>query len=128
MRVSGCWRPREDWRGGQGGQEVEVSVDLIQTSNFGIVLAVEALVKPLWCDFSRAELQVTGSRPGTNLKLSSGRCNSTTPAADTPEACFWNVCCDAGHELNRMALFNFPCRCICYRMCMREVGRGRSRL
>lgn len=29
---------------------------------------------------------------GTNMKLSSGRCNSTTSAADTPEACFWNVC------------------------------------
>ena len=79
--VSGCWRPQEDWRGGQGGQEVEVSVDLIQTSNFGTFLAVEVLVKSLWFDFSRAELQVTSSRLGTNATLSSERCKSTTPEA-----------------------------------------------
>lgn len=120
----------------QGGLGLQMAVDLIRPLILELFLAVKALIKcALWCDLGRAELQHGGCRPRTKVKLAGGRCEITTPAGETPEACFWRlrecVCWDAGHEFNRVELFNFTCRCSCYRMCVREKcegGRGRSRL
>lgn len=52
---------------------LQMTVDVIQTSNFGTVLTVKALIKcALWYDLCTAGLQPDGSGPRTNVKLAGG--------------------------------------------------------